>query len=313
MAATRRQFLKSTAALTAAIGFAPQLLAQPIAPKPMLEISLAEWSLHKALFSKKMSNLDFPVVAKQQFGISAVEYVNQFFKDKAQDKTYLKELLLRCRDQGVKNHLIMIDGEGDLGAPDQQERSQAIENHYKWVDAAHYLGCQSIRVNAFGKGSAEQVQQAAVAGLSRLGEYAQKANLNVIVENHGSYSSDGRWLLSTIQKVGRKNVGILPDFGNFCIRRDTGELYRGKCVEEYDKYKAVQEWMPVAKGVSAKTFDFDAAGNCVETDYDKMFNIIKASGFKGYVGIEYEGEVLGEEEGIRKTKALLERVLKSAG
>jgi sugar phosphate isomerase/epimerase len=310
MSASRRQFLKSTAAFTAAVSFAPQLLAEKMPPKPALEISLAEWSLHKTLFAKQMSNLDFPVMAKQKFGISAVEYVNQFFKDKAQDQQYLKELLQRSRDYGVKNHLIMIDGEGDLGAPDKQERAKTIENHYKWVDAAHYLGCQSIRVNAFGKGSAQEVQQAAAEGLSRLGEYAQKAKLNVIVENHGSYSSDGQWLLGTIKKVGRGNVGILPDFGNFCIRRDTGEVYRGNCVEEYDKYKAVQEWMPLAKGVSAKTHNFDATGNCVETDYDKMFKIIQASGFKGYVGIEYEGEVLGEEEGIRKTKALLERVLK---
>lgn len=313
MSATRREFLKSTAAFTAAISFAPQLVAQQLAPKPALEISLAEWSLHKSLFGNKMTNLDFPVVARQQYDIGAVEYVNQFFKDKAQDQQYLKDLLQRCRDHGVKNHLIMIDGEGNLGAPNSAERTKTIENHHKWVDAAHYLGCASIRVNAFGKGTAQEVQKAAAEGLSRLGEYAQQAKLNVIVENHGSYSSDGQWLLGTIKKAGRRNVGILPDFGNFCVRRDTGELYQGQCVEEYDKYKAVQEWMPLAKGVSAKTLNFDAAGNCVETDYDKMFKIILASGFKGYVGIEYEGETTSEEEGIRQTKALLERVLKRAG
>lgn len=312
MAASRRQFLKNAAAFAAAATVAPSLLARPLASKPTLEISLAEWSFHKALFSGKMSNLDFPVVAKEKFGIGAVEYVNQFFKDKAEDHAYLSDLLRRCHDHGVKNHLIMIDGEGDLGAPDEQERKKAVEAHYKWIDAAKFLGCLTVRVNAFGKGTAEEVQKAAVDGLSRLGEYAQKVGLNVIVENHGSFTSNGEWLLSTIQQVKRKNVGILPDFGNFCIRRDTGELYRGNCVEEYDKYKAVQAWLPVAKGVSAKTLDFDAAGNCVETDYDRMFKIIKASGFKGYVGIEYEGEKFGEEEGIRKTKALLDRVMKSA-
>ncbi|WP_375418353.1 sugar phosphate isomerase/epimerase family protein [uncultured Hymenobacter sp.] len=310
MVATRRQFLKSAAALAAASTVAPALLAEALAPKPALEISLAQWSFHKALFSKQMSNLDFPVVARQKFGIGAVEYVNQFFKDKAQDQAYLRELLQRCRDHGVKNHLIMIDGEGDLGAPAGPERAKAVENHYKWVDAAHALGCRTIRVNAFGKGSASEVQQAAVEGLSRLAEYAQKANLNVIVENHGSYTSNGEWLLATIKKVNRRNVGILPDFGNFCIRRATGDLYQGECVEEYDKYKAVKAWLPVAKGVSAKALNFDAAGNCVETDYERMFKIIKASGFKGYVGIEYEGDKLGEEEGIRKTKALLDKVMK---
>ncbi|MVN75482.1 TIM barrel protein [Hymenobacter sp. HMF4947] len=308
MSVSRRLFLKNTAALAATAALAPQLVAQALAEKPFFEISLAEWSLHKALFGNKMTNLDFPVRAKKEFGISVVEYVNQFFKDKAEDKKYLNELLLRCHDNGVRNHLIMVDGEGDLGTPDAADRQKAIENHYKWVDAAHYLGCTTIRVNAFGKGTAQEVQKAAAEGLSRLSEYAQKANLNVIVENHGSYTSDGKWLLGTIRQVARPNVGILPDFGNFCVRRDTGELYQGKCLEEYDKYVAVKEWMPVAKGVSAKTFDFDAAGNCVETDYPRMFAIIKASGFKGFVGIEYEGEKLSEEDGIRKTKALLEKV-----
>jgi len=307
MQASRRQFLHHATALAATTALAPHLAAEAFA-KPFFEISLAEWSLHKALFGNKITNLDFPVLARKQYGVGIVEYVNQFFKDKAQDKAYLAELLTRCHDNGVRNHLIMIDGEGDLGASDDAERAKAVENHYKWVDAAHYLGCSTIRVNAFGKGSAAEVQKAAVEGLAQLSEYAQKAGLNVLVENHGSYTSDGRWLLSTIRQVGKPNVGILPDFGNFCLRRDTGDLYRGKCLEEYNKYQAVKEWMPVAKGVSAKTLDFDAAGNCVETDYPKMFSIIKASGFKGIVGIEYEGDKLSEEDGIRKTKALLEKV-----
>ena len=302
---SRRQFLKQAAAAAAV---APQAMAHELAAQPFFEISLAEWSLHKALFSKKITNLDFPGIAKKDYGISAVEYVNQFFKDKAQDQAYLNELLQRCRDNGVRNHLIMIDGEGDLGAPNEAERRQAVANHYKWVDAAQHLGCLSIRVNAFGKGTAAEVQQAAVESLGRLSEYAQQAKLNVIVENHGSYTSDGKWLLSTIKQVGKRSVGILPDFGNFCIRRDTGELYQGKCVESYDKYQAVREWMPLAKGVSAKTFEFDAAGNCVETNYPRMFRIIRESGFRGYVGIEYEGEQLSEDAGIRKTKALLEKV-----
>lgn len=300
---SRRQFLKNAVTVTAAAALAPQLATEAFAAKPFFEISLAEWSLHKALFGNKMTNLDFPVMAKKEFGISIVEYVNQFFKDKAQDKQYLAELLGRCRDNGVRNHLIMIDGEGDLGATDAAERTKSVENHYKWVDAAHYLGCATIRVNAYGKGTAQEVQKAAVDGLSRLSEYAKKANINVIVENHGSFTSNGEWLLGTIRQVGKPNVGILPDFGNFCIRRESSG-----CVEEYDKYKAVKEWMPLAKGVSAKSLNFDAAGNCVETDYPKMFNIIKASGFKGIVGVEYEGEKLSEEEGIRKTKALLEKV-----
>ncbi|GEO11135.1 sugar phosphate isomerase/epimerase family protein [Segetibacter aerophilus] len=270
------------------------------------EISLAEWSFHKALFANKMTNLDFPVIAKQQYGISVVEYVNQFFKDKAKDTNYLNELLKRCKDNGVKNHLIMIDGEGNLGNLDNTKRLQAVENHYRWVEAAKYLGCRTIRVNAAGDGSAEDVQKAAIDGLGRLGEFAAKENINVIVENHGGYSSNGIWLTGVMKSINRPNVGVLPDFNNFCIKRGSG-----KCVEEYDRYKGVTELMPFAKGASAKSIDFDENGNCVETDYTRMLKIVKDSGFHGYIGIEYEGNKLSEEEGVRKTKALLEKVAAS--
>jgi sugar phosphate isomerase/epimerase len=268
------------------------------------EISLAQWSLHRALRSKKIDNLDFPVITKKEFGINAVEYVNTFFKDKAKDTAYLNELLKRCSDNGVKNHLIMCDGEGNLGELDTAKRMLAIDNHKKWVEAAKYLGCSSIRVNAYGVGSAEDVQKAAIEGLGLLGEYAIKENINVIVENHGGYSSDGYWLSTVMKNVGKKNVGTLPDFNNFCLTRDA----KNKCIEEYDKYKGTYEMMAYAKAVSAKSMDFDAQGNCIETDYNRMLKIVKDSGFKGYVGIEYEGDKIGEYEGILKTKALLERV-----
>jgi sugar phosphate isomerase/epimerase len=309
----RRQFVQHSATVAAGMAILPRAFSKVPANKQFFDISLAEWSLHKALFSKKISNLDFPEIAKKQFGINAVEYVNQFFKDKANDTAYLNDLLKRCKDNGVTNHLIMIDGEGEMGSTDEKERMKAVENHYKWVDAAKYLGCRTIRVNAYGKGTKEEVQKAAVESLVTLGEYGEKAGINIIVENHGGYTSDGDWLLATIKEVDRKNVGILPDFANFCIRRETGDLYSGKCVEEFDKYKAVAEWMPYVKGVSAKTIDFDAAGNCVETDYTRMMKIIKDSGFKGYLGIEYEGDQFSEDEGIKKTKALLERTAAAIG
>ena len=307
MSLNRRQFVQHSAAIVAGFALGAQEFAYGHDKKPWFEISLAEWSLHKALFGNKMTNLDFPIMAKKQFGISVVEYVNQFFKDKAKDTTYLSELLKRCSDNGVKNHLIMIDGEGGLGDTDKAKRNQAVENHYKWIDAAKYLGCATIRVNAYGVGTRDEVQNAAVEGLSKLGEYGEKTGINIIVENHGGYSSDGQWLSTVMKKVGKKNVGTLPDFGNFCIRRGTGELYEGKCVEEYDRYKGVKEMLPFAKGVSAKSYDFDSKGNCVETDYKKMLKIVKDSGFRGYIGIEYEGSKLGEEEGIKKTKELLMR------
>ncbi len=275
------------------------------------EISLAEWSLHKALFAKQLDNLDFPAKAKNDFGISIVEYVNQFFKDKAQDTNYLNELLKRCKDNGVRNHLIMCDGEGEIGAAAKEDRQKAVENHYKWVEAAKYLGCSTIRVNAAGKGSREELAKTAADGLYQLGEFAEKTGINVIVENHGGWSSDGSWLAGVMKQVNRKNVGTLPDFGNFCIKRDPANWRT--CVEGYDRYKGTQELMPYAKGVSAKSNVFDAEGNETETDYFKMMKIVKDSGFKGIVGIEYEGDVLSEDEGIRKTKALLEKVAQSMG
>jgi sugar phosphate isomerase/epimerase len=307
MSNNRRVFLKQLTGLAIAgvSGFAcgTSKSVAGIGKKKFFEISLAEWSLHKTLFAKKMDNLDFPVVAKQQYGISIVEYVNQFFKDKAKDTNYLNELLKRCKDNGVTNHLIMCDGEGSLATKDDAARLKAVENHYKWVDAAKYLGCSTIRVNTYGEGTPDEVRTAAVDSLGRLGEYASKENINVVVENHGGLTSNGEWLASVMKQVKKKNVGTLPDLGNFCIKRT-----RTGCEMEYDRYKGVTEIVPYAKGISAKTNDFDANGNCVETDYNRMMKIIKDSSFKGYIGIEYEGVKLSEDEGIKKTKALLEKM-----
>ncbi|MDB4679075.1 sugar phosphate isomerase/epimerase [Rhodopirellula sp.] len=268
------------------------------------KISLAEWSLHRTLRdrSKNLSNLDFARIAKREFGIDGVEYVNQFFKDKAKDQTYLRDMKTRAEGEGVQSLLIMVDGEGNLGDPDQGRRTQAVENHYQWVDAAKFLGCHSIRVNAASQGSFEEQQALAADGLGRVSEYAKKSNLNVIVENHGGLSSNGAWLAGVIKKVAMDNCGTLPDFGNFFIRR-------GKNPEEYDRYKGVDELMPFAKAVSAKTHDFDEKGDEIHTDYVKMMKIVvEKHGYSGYVGIEYEGGKIGEMQGIQKSKDLLIRI-----
>jgi sugar phosphate isomerase/epimerase len=272
--------------------------------KPFFKISLAEWSLHASLFGGKLSHLDFPLKAKNDFGITAVEYVNQFFKDKANDQAYLAELKKRCDDNGITSVLIMCDGEGNLGEIDQKKRITAVDNHKKWVDAAKFLGCHSIRVNAYGEGSAEEVAKTATDGLRRLSEFAKGSGINVIVENHGGYSSNGEWLASVIKGTGMDNCGTLPDFGNFCLTRGENDA----CKEWYDRYKGTAEMMPFAKGVSAKAYDFDEQGNCIETDYNKILKIVKDAGYNGYIGIEYEGSKLSEDDGIRATKALLERV-----
>lgn len=288
----RRSFLE-TAAATAGILALPAWPALAQEKAPLFKISLAQWSLHKALFAGKLKNLDFAQQATTEYGIDAVEYVNQFFKDKAKDQKYLAEMKTRSDDQGVKNVLIMIDGEGQIGDPDSAKRTKAVENHYPWVDAAKYLGCHSIRVNAYSKGTPEEQAKLVADGLTRVSEYGAKSGINVIVENHGGLSSDGKWLSGVIKSVNMPNCGTLPDFGNF---------------PTYDRYLGVEELMPFAKGVSAKSYDFGPDGEDTKTDFLKMMKIVLAAGYHGYVGIEYEGSKLPEPEGIRATKKLLEAV-----
>jgi sugar phosphate isomerase/epimerase len=291
----RRSFLAASAGVVA-LPFA--LRGEDSTKKPLFDLSLAQWSLHRTLRSGKMNNLDFPAAAKKDYGINAVEYVNQFFKDKAKDEKYLAELKKRCEDNGVVSVLIMCDGEGNLGDANEAKRKQAVENHYKWVEAAKFLGCHSIRVNAYSTGSYEEQMERAADGLRRLCEFGDKHDINVIVENHGGLSSNGEWLAAMIKKVDHKRAGTLPDFGNF-------RLGDGKT---YDRYKGVKEMMPFAKGVSAKSHDFNDKGEEIHTDYTKMMAIVLDAGYRGYVGIEYEGSKLSEPEGIKATKKLLEKV-----
>ncbi len=293
---SRRKFITSLSASLAASSLLSN--ADHHKKKQLFEISIAEWSLHKSLFGKKISNLDFPVVAKKEFKISAVEYVNQFFKDKATDKNYLNELKKICDNEGVKSLLIMCDGEGKLGDPDKNKRISSVNNHKRWIEAAKHLGCHSIRVNASSSGSYDDQQKFAADGLSRLSEFASTHGLNVIVENHGGLSSNGQWLSGVMKSVNMKNCGTLPDFGNFRIGG-------GKT---YDRYKGVKELMPFAKAVSAKSHDFDDNGNEIHTDYHKMMKIVIDAGYRGYVGVEYEGSKLSEYDGIKATKKLLESV-----
>jgi L-ribulose-5-phosphate 3-epimerase len=291
----RRLFLKQSTAATG-LSLAP-FLAQADhhkKGKPLFEISLAEWSLHRTIRKNEMTNLDFPKVSKEKFGITALEYVNQFFKDKAQDQNYLTELKKRCDDLGVKSVLIMIDGEGHLGEADEAKRQQVIDNHKKWVEAAKFLGCHSIRVNAHGKGKTDEEKAAnTTKGLRGLSEFGKAHGINVIVENHGGLSSNGKWLAGVLKNVGLDNCGSLPDFGNF---------------HSYDRYLGIKELMPFAKGVSAKSHDFDAEGNETKTDYLKALKLVLDAGYRGYVGVEYEGGKLSEEDGIIATKKLLVKV-----
>ena len=300
---SRRQFLSASAGLIASTGvasFTPSLLAAdaPNGKALPFQISLAQWSLHRTFFDKKADPLDFAKIAKTEFGIEAIEYVNQFFKDKAKDAAYLGELKKRSGDHGVTNVLIMCDGEGALGDPDEKKRLEAVDNHKKWVEAAKFLGCHSIRVNAQSSGNSYEQMKLAADGLRRLSEFGATHQIGVIVENHGGLSSNGTWLSSTIHTVNNPNCGTLPDFGNFRVANNVN----------YDRYKGTEELMPFAKGVSAKSHEFDADGNETKTDFRRMLQIVLSYGYRGWIGIEYEGSKHSEADGIKLTKKLLETV-----
>ncbi len=279
---------------------------------PFFKISLAQWSLLKAIRDEKtLDALDFAQKAKE-LGFEGIEYVSQLYVDKIETMgmdVLLDSLKAKSEQYGVENILIMVDREGDLASSSKRERNEAIANHKKWVDAAAFLGCHSIRLNLFGnENNIENWKQFSVESLTKLSNYGKDKNVNVIVENHGGFSSNGALLADVMQTVNLDNCGTLPDFGNFCTKREDGKRWDAACVEEYDMYKGIKELMPYAKGVSAKSHDFDENGNETVIDYQKMLEIIKDSGFTGFIDVEYEGDKLSEEEGIKATQALLIKI-----
>jgi len=276
---------------------------------PSLQISLAQWSLNRAFFSKTLDPNNFAEIAIRDFNIKAVEYVNQFYVDYASKETFWNEMKTKADDVGVKSLLIMVDDEGDLGDANAAARQKAAQNHFKWVDAAKLLGCHSIRVNAFGPGTKTELKSALVDGIGQLLEYAQKEDINVLIENHGLHSSNGAYIAGLIKEMNVANFGTLPDFGNWCLNEKWGSTQNNKCSEAYDRYQGVRDFMPYAKGVSAKSYAFDKEGNETIIDFKKMIDLVKESGFEGYVGIEYEGEAMSEPDGIIATKTLLEKLI----
>ena len=270
------------------------VVAKPAAADPkQLRISLAQWSLHKSLFAGAVKPLDFPAVAARDYGIRGVEYVNSFYKDLIGKEGFAEDLRRRCSDAGVTSVLIMCDGEGALGDPSDAKRAKSVDNHRKWLDLAKHLGCHAIRVNAQSDGERAEQARLSADGLRRLSEAAKPLGLNVIVENHGGLSSHGDWLAGVMKAVGMDNCGTLPDFGNFY---------------EYDRYRGVEDLMPFAKAVSAKSYDFDAQGNETKIDYPRMLGLVRAAGYSGWIGIEYEGGRLSEPDGIKATRELLARL-----
>lgn len=294
---TRREFLHAALGLTAGALLARPLRAAAPPAAPWFDISLAQWSLHRAFRGGGSDAMDFARIAKRDFGISAVEYVNQFYMENLTDAV-VAELRRRADGEGVRSVLIMCDREGRLGDPDATSRTKAVSNHHRWVAAAKALGCHAIRVNAASEGSYDDQMKLAADGLRKLAEYADPHGINVIVENHGGLSSNGLWLSGVMKLAGHPRLGTLPDFGNFKLTP----------TENYDRYKGTAELMPFAKGVSAKSYDFDASGNETTIDYARMLKIVRDAGYHGHIGIEYEGNTLSEPDGIRATKTLLEKI-----
>lgn len=319
---SRRSFIKNTAWLAslptlslAACSDQPKKENNPevslVMSIPELKISLAQWSLHKAIQGGELKATNFAPTAINDYGINAVEYVSTFYAENASDEKFWNSMKKRAGNTGVKSLLIMVDAEGDLGDADTAARKTAVENHFKWVHAAKILGCHSIRVNAFGKGDKVDLQKALIDGMGQLVEYAGTENINVLIENHGLQSSDAGYIVEIIKAVNQPNFGTLPDFGNWCTNVEWGSVRNENCTDDYGIYKGVKEFMPYAKGVSAKSYEFDTAGNETTIDFKKMLEIVKAANFDGYVGVEYEGDKLSESEGIKTTKKLLEKTWKA--
>jgi len=288
-----------------------EVIENEVNETPFFKLSLAQWSLHRFVNNEKGSPFLFASQAKEM-GFEGLEYVSGLFKGEIEKLGFdivIDSLKTMSESNGMKNVLIMVDGEGDLADPNDEARNKAVENHKRWVDAAQKLGCHSIRVNTFGTNDPEVWKETVVDGLKKLSEYAATKNINVLCENHGWLSSDAPKLMEAIHAVNMSNCGTLPDFGNWCIKRKDGAQW-GECLEEYpDKYEGIKLMLPAAKAVSAKSYDFDENGNETTLDYPRIIQLVKDSGYNNYIGVEYEGTRLNEKEGIEATKALL---LKSA-
>lgn len=316
----RRKFIQNSLALglgASALGslsantLGQHFFQNNLSTSPFFKFSLAQWSLHKAIWEGTLNPYDFAAKAKE-LGFEGIEYVNQLYKDvtEAKDKNnalkqFIAQSNAQAKAQGVENVLIMIDGEGDLAVPSVNKRNKAIENHKTWVEVAAEMGCHSIRINLFGERDEKAWKTQAAESMRQLGEFAAPYDINIIVENHGYLSSNAALVMEMLDDVNLNNCGTLPDFGNFCLEREAGKRWEAKCIKEYDRYQGVKELLPRAFAVSAKSHDFDAEGNEIHTDYLRMLQLVKNAGYTGFIGIEYEGSELSEIDGILATKNLL--------
>jgi len=304
---SRRSFIKKTALASAAISsysvFPVNSVLSNKRSNP--KVSLAQWSLHRAFKEGSLQAEDFASIARNSFDMEAVEYVNQFYVKNATNEVFWNQLKNSADNAGVKSLLIMVDDEGLLGNSRKEARKKAVENHFKWIHAAKILGCHSIRVNAFGEGSEATLKSSLVDGLGALAAYGEKEKINVLIENHGFHTSNAGFMVEIIKEVDNPYLGTLPDFGNWCLNREWGSTHSDQCEKIYDPLQGVSEFLPFAKGVSAKSYEFNEAGFDTVIDYPGLLKLVKDFGYEGYIGIEYEGENLSEEAGIIATKKLI--------
>jgi L-ribulose-5-phosphate 3-epimerase UlaE len=306
---SRRTFIKKTALAASAISLPLSYACVNKTKNNMPNISLAQWSLNRAFFDKTLDPIQFANIAKNDYGISAVEYVNQFYTENATNEKFWAEMATRASDIGVESLIMMVDEKEKLGDKAIGKRKTAIEAHYKWIHAAKLLGCHSIRVNAFGDGSLDELEASLTDGLGRLTEYAAEENIHILIENHGLHTSNASFITGIIKMINNPFLGTLPDFGNWCLTAEWGSTETSKnCSTSYQPEEGLTELLPYAKGVSAKSYAFDSNGNETVIEYPKLLNIVKRSDFEGHIGIEFEGENMEEPEGIKATKSLIEKV-----
>lgn len=306
----RRQFNKILTSTSSGIILSSAYSCVNLEPKKLNGISLAQWSLHKMIkIDKTLNPIDFAQKAKE-LGFNAIEYVSTLYRPELENMTIsklTKKLIESSKKYGIENLLIMVDDEGNLSSSNPNQIIESVEKHKRWIEMAYELGCHSVRVNLEGEEDLEKWKVNSVNGLTQLSDFASKSNINIIVENHGSHSSNGKALAQVIKNVNMENCGTLPDFGNFCIKRKNNSLYDGPCELEYDKYQGMRDLMPFAKAVSAKSYDFNNKGEETTIDFKRIMNIIKEFKYEGFLGIEYEGNILSEIEGIELTKKLIQK------
>ncbi|MEM8668985.1 MAG: TIM barrel protein [Planctomycetota bacterium] len=294
---SRRSMIRATTAGTVSLTLAPFAFAETAPRQDRFQIGIQQYTFHRWLNSGKLKHLDYPALAKEKLGITHIEYWNRPFGGRHTDKKFVGVLAERTTGEGMKNVLILVDGKHQLDSPDESERKKSIDEHKAWVDCAHQLGCDAIRVNCRSGGDrAENIRNAA-AGMKPLCDYAKDASVKIVIEPHGGNSSDPEWLMGAMSAISHPNAGLLPDFNNF---------------GRYNRYEGVKKCLPMAPAVCAKALAFDDKGNEKNTDFYRMLKIVYDSDYSGVITIEFEGRDLDPIEGSLKTKQLIEKALVAA-